>query len=74
VRKLEVESISWQTLHTEGKKIKSEAFATSPFQSTIADTTLDTLLIKHSCCVDEVAAQHISADVIIHYGRSCQSP
>ncbi|KAG0222402.1 putative diphthamide synthesis protein-domain-containing protein [Mortierella sp. GBAus27b] len=27
-----------------------------------------------SCCVDEVAAQHISADVIIHYGRSCQSP
>ncbi|KAK3814234.1 MAG: diphthamide biosynthesis protein 2 [Benniella sp.] len=27
-----------------------------------------------SCCVDEVAAQHITADVIIHYGRSCQSP
>ncbi|KAG0049381.1 Diphthamide biosynthesis protein 2 [Gryganskiella cystojenkinii] len=27
-----------------------------------------------SCCVDEVAAQHISADCIIHYGRSCQSP
>ncbi|KAG0072955.1 Diphthamide biosynthesis protein 2 [Linnemannia elongata] len=27
-----------------------------------------------SCCVDEVAAQHISADAIIHYGRSCQSP
>ncbi|KAF9366344.1 Diphthamide biosynthesis protein 2 [Mortierella sp. NVP85] len=27
-----------------------------------------------SCCVDEVAAQHIAADVIIHYGRSCQSP
>ncbi|KAG0238598.1 Diphthamide biosynthesis protein 2 [Actinomortierella wolfii] len=27
-----------------------------------------------SCCVDEVAAQHIAADVIVHYGRSCQSP
>ncbi|KAF9971481.1 Diphthamide biosynthesis protein 2 [Actinomortierella ambigua] len=27
-----------------------------------------------SCCVDEVAAQHIAADAIIHYGRSCQSP
>ncbi|KAF9585162.1 Diphthamide biosynthesis protein 2 [Lunasporangiospora selenospora] len=27
-----------------------------------------------SCCVDEVAAQHIGADSIIHFGRSCQSP
>ncbi|KAF8585866.1 diphthamide biosynthesis protein [Ramaria rubella] len=26
-----------------------------------------------SCCVDEVAAQHINADVIIHYGYSCLS-
>lgn len=27
-----------------------------------------------SCCVDEVAAEHVSADVIVHYGRSCLSP
>ncbi|KAI1003359.1 2-(3-amino-3-carboxypropyl)histidine synthase subunit 2 [Podosphaera aphanis] len=27
-----------------------------------------------SCCVDEVAAQHVDADVIVHYGRSCLSP
>ncbi|XP_077981448.1 2-(3-amino-3-carboxypropyl)histidine synthase subunit 2-like [Glandiceps talaboti] len=27
-----------------------------------------------SCCVDEVAAQHVSADCIIHYGKSCLSP
>ncbi|CAG8792687.1 19317_t:CDS:10, partial [Dentiscutata erythropus] len=27
-----------------------------------------------SCCVDEVAAQHASAECIIHYGRSCLSP
>ncbi|KAI8086195.1 diphthamide biosynthesis protein 2 [Halteromyces radiatus] len=27
-----------------------------------------------SCCVDEVAAQHIDAQVIIHYGHSCLSP
>lgn len=27
-----------------------------------------------SCCVDEIAAEHISADVVIHYGRSCLSP
>ncbi|KAI8979525.1 diphthamide biosynthesis protein 2 [Mycotypha africana] len=27
-----------------------------------------------SCCVDEVAADHVSADLIVHYGRSCLSP
>lgn len=27
-----------------------------------------------ACCVDEVAAEHASADVVIHYGRSCLSP
>ncbi|XP_066537802.1 2-(3-amino-3-carboxypropyl)histidine synthase subunit 2 [Hoplias malabaricus] len=27
-----------------------------------------------SCCVDEVAAEHVGADCIIHYGRSCLSP
>lgn len=27
-----------------------------------------------SCCVDEVAAEHVSADVIVHYGRACMSP
>ncbi|KAM3860486.1 2-(3-amino-3-carboxypropyl)histidine synthase subunit 2 [Diretmus argenteus] len=27
-----------------------------------------------SCCVDEVAAEHVSADCIVHYGRACLSP
>ncbi|KAK0713167.1 putative diphthamide synthesis protein-domain-containing protein [Lasiosphaeria miniovina] len=27
-----------------------------------------------SCCVDEIAAEHINADVVVHYGRSCLSP
>ena len=27
-----------------------------------------------SCCVDEVAAQHVSADLIVHYGATCLSP
>ena len=27
-----------------------------------------------SCCVDEVAAEHVDADVVVHYGRSCLSP
>jgi len=26
-----------------------------------------------SCCVDEIAAQHVEADVIIHYGQACLS-
>ncbi|KAG9289206.1 hypothetical protein G9A89_022515 [Geosiphon pyriformis] len=27
-----------------------------------------------SCCVDEVAAQHVDADFIVHYGGACLSP
>ncbi|KAL7796768.1 putative diphthamide synthesis domain-containing protein [Trichoderma ceciliae] len=27
-----------------------------------------------ACCVDEVAAEHTNADVVIHYGRTCLSP
>ena len=27
-----------------------------------------------SCCVDEIAAEHVSADVLVHYGRACLSP
>lgn len=27
-----------------------------------------------ACCVDEVAAEHVSADVVVHYGRACLSP
>ncbi|XP_067846180.1 2-(3-amino-3-carboxypropyl)histidine synthase subunit 2 isoform X2 [Heptranchias perlo] len=27
-----------------------------------------------SCCVDEVAAEHLEADSIVHYGRACLSP
>ncbi|CAN8101000.1 unnamed protein product [Discula destructiva] len=27
-----------------------------------------------ACCVDEIAAEHVDADVVIHFGRSCLSP
>jgi len=27
-----------------------------------------------SCCVDEIAAEHVDSEVIVHYGRSCLSP
>ncbi|KAI5287098.1 Diphthamide biosynthesis protein 2 [Ascosphaera aggregata] len=26
------------------------------------------------CCVDEIAAEHVEADVVVHYGRACLSP
>ncbi|ODH48405.1 diphthamide biosynthesis protein 2 [Paracoccidioides brasiliensis] len=34
----------------------------------LADTSYGT------CCVDEVAAEHVNADVVVHYGRACLSP
>jgi len=27
-----------------------------------------------ACCIDEIAAEHCAADVLVHYGRSCLSP
>lgn len=27
-----------------------------------------------ACCVDEVAAEHVEAEVVVHYGRTCLSP
>ncbi|KAK4071644.1 uncharacterized protein Triagg1_5882 [Trichoderma aggressivum f. europaeum] len=27
-----------------------------------------------ACCVDEIAAEHTHADVVVHYGRTCLSP
>ncbi|KAG8890206.1 Diphthamide biosynthesis protein 2 [Tulasnella sp. 332] len=34
----------------------------------LADTTYG------SCCVDEVAAQHVDSDAVVHYGHTCLSP
>ncbi|KAI4110153.1 MAG: hypothetical protein L6R37_000046 [Teloschistes peruensis] len=27
-----------------------------------------------ACCVDAIAAEHVNADVVVHYGRACLSP
>jgi diphthamide biosynthesis protein 2 len=27
-----------------------------------------------ACCVDEIAAEHVEADAVVHYGRACLSP
>ena len=36
-------------------------------------THLQRLLTGDSCCVDEVAAQHVDADAVVHYGHACMS-
>mmetsp|Transcript_17283 Transcript_17283/g.37852 ORF Transcript_17283/g.37852 Transcript_17283/m.37852 type:complete len:269 (-) Transcript_17283:1460-2266(-) len=40
----------------------------TPFCFVLGDTTVN------SCCPDEVAALHLNADVMVHYGHACLSP
>ncbi|KAH8423052.1 2-(3-amino-3-carboxypropyl)histidine synthase subunit 1/2 [Aspergillus melleus] len=49
-------------------QLSVEAKEPSPRLYILADTSYGT------CCVDEVAAEHVDADVVVHYGRSCLSP
>ena len=35
---------------------------------------LTVVSLSTSCCVDEVAAEHVGADCIVHYGSACLSP
>ncbi|OAL52383.1 diphthamide biosynthesis protein 2 [Pyrenochaeta sp. DS3sAY3a] len=56
------------------------------FTTRLGNTTLEEAKIEEeslfilgdtsygACCVDEVAAEHVDADVVVHYGRSCLSP
>ncbi|OJJ72954.1 hypothetical protein ASPBRDRAFT_176657 [Aspergillus brasiliensis CBS 101740] len=56
-------------LKVDDIKAKAEAGAEpAPRLYILADTSYGT------CCVDEVAAEHVDADVVVHYGRSCLSP
>ena len=52
---------------THGLSIMSEQPPT-PRVYILADTSYG------SCCVDEIAAEHINAEVVVHYGRACLSP
>ncbi|KAI9039043.1 2-(3-amino-3-carboxypropyl)histidine synthase subunit 1/2 [Aspergillus affinis] len=49
-------------------QLSVEAKDPAPRLYILADTSYGT------CCVDEVAAEHVDADVVVHYGRSCLSP
>lgn len=48
----------------------AELLTTRTLQSVyiLADTSYG------SCCVDQVAARHVDADLIVHYGSACMSP
>lgn len=48
--------------------VEDQAKTWSPRLYILGDTSYGT------CCVDEVAAEHVDADVVVHYGRSCLSP
>lgn len=49
------------------------SYGRSPSSSHISPQVFDRLF-PPSCCVDEVAAQHVNADAIVHYGHACMSP
>ncbi|CAK7232414.1 Diphthamide biosynthesis protein 2 [Sporothrix bragantina] len=57
-----------------------DATATTTTTATTETTTADEKVYiladtsYSACCVDEVAAEHADADVVVHYGRSCLSP
>ncbi|KAJ5156412.1 hypothetical protein N7492_009215 [Penicillium capsulatum] len=48
--------------------VEEQAEKWSPRLYILGDTSYGT------CCVDEIAAEHVDADVVVHYGRSCLSP
>ena len=48
------------------KSNESSAIEVKPY--ILADTSYG------ACCVDEIASEHIGAEVVVHYGRSCLSP
>ncbi|CAI7664118.1 unnamed protein product [Penicillium bialowiezense] len=49
-------------------QVEEKTASWSPRLTILADTSYGT------CCVDEVAAEHVDADAVVHYGRSCLSP
>lgn len=48
----------------EGAAAAAEAAAAAPLIFVTGDTSYG------SCCVDEVSAQHLKADAIVHYGEN----
>lgn len=57
-----------QDKEKDGQKETSERRQQQEKIYILADTSYS------SCCVDEIAAEHIDAHVVVHFGRSCLSP
>ena len=56
-----------------------EAGLTASFRTYVNIVSLLTYLltycvVRYSCCVDEVAAEHYNVDAVVHYGHACLSP
>ena len=51
----------------EDRMMTLHSFAEPPLLFILGDTAYG------SCCVDEIAAEHLNADVVVHYGNSCLS-
>lgn len=52
----------------EDQEIEKDADDTEEKLCILADTSYG------ACCVDEIAAEHVDAGVVVHYGRACLSP
>ncbi|KAK1767259.1 diphthamide biosynthesis protein 2 [Phialemonium atrogriseum] len=67
--KAELDTLGYD--ETPGNTTEAPRGAADPNQERIyilADTSYS------ACCVDEIAAEHVDADVVVHYGRACLSP
>ncbi|KAL8703774.1 MAG: hypothetical protein Q9201_003039 [Fulgogasparrea decipioides] len=54
--------------HADEKPVNTRHESYPEKLSILADTSYG------ACCVDEIAAEHVDADVVVHYGRACLSP
>lgn len=64
----DVDAVSEQVRELDIAKQNSAKLPLRERLSILADTSYG------ACCVDEIAAEHVDADVVVHYGRSCLSP
>ncbi|ESZ94825.1 hypothetical protein SBOR_4785 [Sclerotinia borealis F-4128] len=77
LRQLPTEPTSSEPPKNEGSNLETDFSNPSANSATsslrhklyiLADTSYG------SCCVDEIAAEHVDAQVVVHYGRACLSP
>lgn len=64
--------------HRKNEQRNSPKDATEPVKNVSRSSRQRLFILADTsygaCCVDEIAAEHVDADVVVHYGRSCLSP